>query len=633
MNSEQQRNSNEHGIGDGKLFADFDLPDLNRNRYIRKRAQARKRSGKLRSRHPTEYEAHDDEWERDEVIVHTSDGPVVRIPEGYVLNSKPYDTRGGNDIHENTADFPIAVLFGILVIFIAFTFISNQGRLPLHRRMSDRKLVRTESQMIKQKKKTDEWDELDDGFSDFLDEELEDETEIDVTSTRTSLNYGGNLYRSESARQRKKVADLNQPRQSQSDRHLPDCHIRRRLVHRDEESPSHLSEDTPSPKNKQPIFVDSFSQLIMQDISIHGSRSEETTSLSVSDGNAILSQEIFENSTTHDHADSGETEGANGLLHKRKDLTASSDAASSLHSPIPFSELKLNCLIGGGGFGQVWSASWRGTPVAVKLLSASSQAENVQKAILQEFVAEINMLSGMRHPNVCLYIGACLEPSNRAIVTELAGNGSLWDALRLPLKTPFATFEGHHPIWPHGLYDNGEQVDPRSLIAPPTGTWAWALVKKVAEGAARGMNYLHCGNPAVLHRDLKSANILLDDSYNPKVCDFGLSRIKAHENSMTANCGTVQWMAPEILANEAYAEPADVYSYGIILWELLTRQCPYEGMNSIQAAMAVLNQNLRPEIPNWCPTAFADLVRQCIEKEPLNRPTFTAILSRLNSMP
>jgi len=81
---------------------------------------------------------------------------------------------------------------------------------------------------------------------------------------------------------------------------------------------------------------------------------------------------------------------------------------------------------------------------------------------------------------------------------------------------------------------------------PPPGTWAWVLVKRVAEGAARGMNYLHCGKPAVLHRDLKSANILLDDSYNPKVCDFGLSRIKAHENSMTANYGTGQWMAPEI---------------------------------------------------------------------------------------
>ena len=78
----------------------------------------------------------------------------------------------------------------------------------------------------------------------------------------------------------------------------------------------------------------------------------------------------------------------------------------------------------------------------------------------------------------------------------------------------------------------------------------WILVKRVASGAARGMNYLHCGSPPVLHRDLKSANILLDDSYNAKVADFGLSRLKAQERSMTGNCGTVQWMAPEVRTSE-----------------------------------------------------------------------------------
>jgi hypothetical protein len=125
-----------------------------------------------------------------------------------------------------------------------------------------------------------------------------------------------------------------------------------------------------------------------------------------------------ENDNDNDNNDSlGVTEGANGILHKRKNLTSSSDAASSLTSPIPFSELKMKELIGGGGFGQVWSASWRGTPVAVKVLSVAHKVEHIQRAILQEFAAEINLVSGMRHPNICLYIGACLEPSNRAIVT------------------------------------------------------------------------------------------------------------------------------------------------------------------------------------------------------------------------
>ena len=115
----------------------------------------------------------------------------------------------------------------------------------------------------------------------------------------------------------------------------------------------------------------------------------------------------------------GETEGANGILHKRKDLTACSDAASSLKSSIAYKELKMKKLIGGGGFGEVHEATWRGTPVAVKVLAASSQAENVKKAILQEFAAEINMVSGMRHPNICLYIGACLEHPHRCIVTGM----------------------------------------------------------------------------------------------------------------------------------------------------------------------------------------------------------------------
>ena len=116
----------------------------------------------------------------------------------------------------------------------------------------------------------------------------------------------------------------------------------------------------------------------------------------------------------------------NNIQHIRKDLTISSDASSSLSSKIAFSELKLEDVIGGGGFGQVWRAKWKGTPVAVKVLTGSAQAETVPKAVLEEFIAEINMVSGMRHPNICLFMGACLDPPNRAIVTELCENGSLW---------------------------------------------------------------------------------------------------------------------------------------------------------------------------------------------------------------
>jgi hypothetical protein len=230
---------------------------------------------------------------------------------------------------------------------------------------------------------------------------------------------------------------------------------------------------------------------------------------------------------------------ASAIQHKRSNLIEeSSDSTTSLSGNIKFKDLEIVEVIGGGGFGVVYKATWLGTPVAVKMLNYTTS-----KAVIQEFAAEINLLSGMRHPNICLYIGACLEPSNLAIVTELAVNGSLWDALRLPLQCG-------NWIACDGIASNGwvstaisencngrfessssyEIIDANpAAIVPPIGTWPWALVKKVASGMARGMAYLHSGTPSILHRYVSLVRL------GPYLADFDVFSLSIANSNNESN--------------------------------------------------------------------------------------------------
>lgn len=147
---------------------------------------------------------------------------------------------------------------------------------------------------------------------------------------------------------------------------------------------------------------------------------------------------------------------------------------------ILLSDLSLEHVLGGGSFGQVWKGSWRGTPVAVKVLSPVCQASLPEKLSVA-FNDEVAMLARLRHPNICLFMGACLAPPNRAIVTEFVARGSLWDVLRTP--NLFSGFSG--PLhWP-----------------------AWAS-RRVLDSCLRGILYLHKHEPPIIHRDLKSVSMI-----------------------------------------------------------------------------------------------------------------------------
>ncbi|XVF36576.1 hypothetical protein REPUB_Repub19eG0069200 [Reevesia pubescens] len=263
---------------------------------------------------------------------------------------------------------------------------------------------------------------------------------------------------------------------------------------------------------------------------------------------------------------------------------------------ISWDELHIKERVGAGSFGTVHRAEWHGSDVAVKVLTLQDFHDDQ----LKEFLREVAIMKRVRHPNVVLFMGAVTKRPHLSIVTEYLPRGSLYRLIHRPTA--------------------GETLDQRRRL-------------RMALDVAKGINYLHCLNPPIVHWDLKSPNLLVDKNWTVKVCDFGLSRFKADTFiSSKSVAGTPEWMAPEFLRGEPSNEKSDVYSFGVILWELLTMQQPWSGLSPAQVVGAVAFQNRRLTIPPNTSPKLASLMESCWADDPAQRPSFANIVEALKKL-
>ncbi|RDX62530.1 Serine/threonine-protein kinase HT1, partial [Mucuna pruriens] len=248
-----------------------------------------------------------------------------------------------------------------------------------------------------------------------------------------------------------------------------------------------------------------------------------------------------------------------------------------------------------GAFGKLYRGTYNGEDVAIKILERPENDRAKAQLMEQQFQQEVMMLATLKHPNIVRFIGACRKPMVWCIVTEYAKGGSVRQFLMkrqnrsVPLK----------------------------------------LAVKQALDVARGMAYVH--GLGLIHRDLKSDNLLIFGDKSIKIADFGVARIEVQTEGMTPETGTYRWMAPEMIQHRPYTQKVDVYSFGIVLWELITGMLPFQNMTAVQAAFAVVNKNVRPIIPNDCLPVLRDIMTRCWDPNPDVRPPFAEIVGMLEN--
>ena len=258
---------------------------------------------------------------------------------------------------------------------------------------------------------------------------------------------------------------------------------------------------------------------------------------------------------------------------------------------ISWAELQVEEELGRGGFGVVYKGQWQFQHVAIKQLHLTQMTGNGQT----EFMREAAVMVQLRHDNIIGLKGIVLEPTHYSLVMELMPNLSLYNVLQ-STKLP------------------------------------WHVKYNIALDVGAGLSYLHA--QAILHRDLKSMNVLLDGNFRAKLTDFGLAKLRIETSATTKaeqTVGTLRWMAPELLKRKPeYSEASDVYSYGLILWELAAEKIPYEE-TAVDLIKDCIKDGDVEELPADSPPPYGEIVKRCWQAKD-DRPKAADVLRSLQGL-
>jgi tRNA A-37 threonylcarbamoyl transferase component Bud32 len=289
-------------------------------------------------------------------------------------------------------------------------------------------------------------------------------------------------------------------------------------------------------------------------------------------------------------------------LENIKQQALSEDTLQQMALFVCYEEITIQKKLNEGAFGEVFQGHWHYEDVAVKKLHLQHLSDDALKA----FKDEATIMARLHSDYIVTLKGVCLTPY--ALVMEYMRGGSLFDLLH------------------------------RDEILP------WAIRHRLATDIAKGLAFLHQHNPVIIHRDLKSHNVLLNHEFRAKLSDFGLSKVRV-ESSLSQthtqsakNVGTVPWMAPECFGiRPKYSEKSDTYAYGMVLWEIATRKMPYEEVTDATEIRDAVKAGDREEIPEETanpaaplPTSYKKLIQVCWFQAPDKRPTAKEAIERLD---